>query len=493
HDAETGAGLLNMTAAVHLAKVTKPEVEVDEKSLQFIPLTWSGEGLVTPMERAADPDVSSPGSSQVSNSSNPVRTFSDFLKVFGNTQSSGFRIFLRRIFDGFYLQNKYNNKGLVGRLLFQTHRGLDNRIATRYSSDGQNWSAWKKENIPNEVTYYQPVVAKLNGVAYQSHVGKDKKIYTRSSTNGINWTAWKSANVSNEETNYAVAMTALNGRLYQSHVGKDKKIYTRSSTNGINWTAWKSANVSNEEAYGDPWLEAFNGKLYQYHIGKEGYLYMRSSNDEQNWSAWKRMGNARTHFPEKKDGGGKYYPELASFSTDKWDIQSGDDNQFRPNSPFGGSNQMWKTSDTVRQVYTDLSKAIFGSRVHMNAGYAYDQSYYNGFGKWHAGIDMGAPAGTPIKAVVGGTVNWVNSDFMGIDSDDGNHWVYGHLGTKYVSRGQRIEVGQTLAVLDFANHLHLEVQHGHSYKRTNGAHPNQGYVRSVTMSPLQAYWKLRNR
>ncbi|MEQ8757085.1 MAG: M23 family metallopeptidase, partial [Coleofasciculus sp. G1-WW12-02] len=143
------------------------------------------------------------------------------------------------------------------------------------------------------------------GRLYQSHVGKDNQIYTRSSTNGINWTAWKKPNIPNEETNHAVAMAAFNGRLYQSHVGKDKKIYTRSSTNGINWTAWKAANVPNEETYGTPWLDAFNGKLYQYHIGKDSYLYMRSSNDGENWNAWKKMGNARTHLPEvKRNTGG---------------------------------------------------------------------------------------------------------------------------------------------------------------------------------------------
>ncbi|MBP0003764.1 MAG: DUF4114 domain-containing protein [Cyanobacteria bacterium SBC] len=192
-------------------------------------------------------------------------------------------------------------------------------------------------------------------------------------------------------------------------------------------------------------------------------------------------------------GSGKYHPKLTSFSAEKWDLQSGDDNQFRSDSPFGGGDQRWKTDDAVRQVYTDLSKAIFGDRVHMNTGYAYDQGYRNYYGKWHAGIDMGSPAGTAIKAVVGGTVRWVNSNFMGIDSDDGNHWVYGHLGAKYVYQGKRIEAGTTLARLDSANHLHLEVQHGHGYKRTNGAHPDRNFVRNVTMSPLQAYWQLRNR
>ncbi|MBD1895739.1 PA14 domain-containing protein [Coleofasciculus sp. FACHB-129] len=47
---ETGAGLLNLAAAVGIAKVTKPEPYDCEKIL--IPTTWGGSGQVTPSERA---------------------------------------------------------------------------------------------------------------------------------------------------------------------------------------------------------------------------------------------------------------------------------------------------------------------------------------------------------------------------------------------------------------------------------------------------------
>jgi murein DD-endopeptidase MepM/ murein hydrolase activator NlpD len=50
NDAETGAGLLNLTAAVHLAKVTKPQEHSTPAILS--PETWSGEGVFTPGERA---------------------------------------------------------------------------------------------------------------------------------------------------------------------------------------------------------------------------------------------------------------------------------------------------------------------------------------------------------------------------------------------------------------------------------------------------------
>ena len=51
-DAETGAGLLNIAAAVSLAKVTEGEDYLTPAI--DIPTTWSGEDVVTPTERAAD-------------------------------------------------------------------------------------------------------------------------------------------------------------------------------------------------------------------------------------------------------------------------------------------------------------------------------------------------------------------------------------------------------------------------------------------------------
>ncbi|MFP5273157.1 S8 family serine peptidase [Coleofasciculus sp.] len=50
HDAETGAGLLNIAAAVHLAKATTAREHSTPAILS--PETWSGEGVFTPGERA---------------------------------------------------------------------------------------------------------------------------------------------------------------------------------------------------------------------------------------------------------------------------------------------------------------------------------------------------------------------------------------------------------------------------------------------------------
>jgi N-acetylmuramoyl-L-alanine amidase len=51
-DLETGSGLVNMAAAIPLAKATESEAYNPE--LQIVAMTWSGEGKVTPMERAVN-------------------------------------------------------------------------------------------------------------------------------------------------------------------------------------------------------------------------------------------------------------------------------------------------------------------------------------------------------------------------------------------------------------------------------------------------------
>ncbi|MEA5579513.1 FG-GAP-like repeat-containing protein, partial [Anabaena sp. UHCC 0451] len=197
-----------------------------------------------------------------------------------------------------------------------------------------------------------------------------------------------------------------------------------------------------------------------------------------------------------------YYSQLNTFSESQWDQQSGDNNQFEANPLGGGGDQRWKTDDRIEQIYTDLSHTIFGYRVAMTAGYAYDQSYYNGLGKWHAGLDMGAGNGTTIKAAIGGSVAWISGSadgyvFVGINSDDGRQWVYGHLkSTSGLWNGKRINAGDTVGLVGYyggAPHLHLEVQNGHAYGNTQGAMTNQSTLLNVTVSPLLAYWQWRNR
>ncbi|WP_231699672.1 MULTISPECIES: M23 family metallopeptidase [Corynebacterium] len=94
------------------------------------------------------------------------------------------------------------------------------------------------------------------------------------------------------------------------------------------------------------------------------------------------------------------------------------------------------------------------------------------WGTFHKGIDIANAVGTPILAVMDGTVidsgpasgfgQWIR-----IKHDDGTITVYGHMATLDVTVGQRVSAGQKIAgmgSLGFStgSHLHFEV------------HPNGG-------------------
>ena len=235
-------------------------------------------------------------------------------------------------------------------------------------------------------------------------------------------------------------------------------------------------------------------------------VYVRRSDGSQflpteKWTDIAYWGTEGTWFADVTLPPG-YYRELSSLSETQWDEQSGDNNQFEQYPLGGGGDQRGKTDDRIEEIYTDLSKTIFGDRVPMTTGYAYDQSYYSSNGTWHAGLDMGATDGATIKAAVGGTVEWIRGSgdgyvFVGINSDDGRQWVYGHLkSSNGLWENKRINAGENVGLVgwyDRAPHLHLEVQNGQAYGNTQGAMSNRDTLLSVTVSPLMAYWQWRNR
>jgi murein DD-endopeptidase MepM/ murein hydrolase activator NlpD len=89
------------------------------------------------------------------------------------------------------------------------------------------------------------------------------------------------------------------------------------------------------------------------------------------------------------------------------------------------------------------------------------------WGEMHWGIDMAVPYGTPIYAVHSGTV--IMSRYYGgcgntvqIKHDDGVVTQYCHGSSLIAKEGQRVEAGQTIALVgntgySFGDHLHLEI------------------------------------
>ncbi|MEQ9368959.1 MAG: S8 family serine peptidase [Coleofasciculus chthonoplastes F3-SA18-01] len=79
HDAETGAGLLNIAAAVHLAKATKPEEHITPNLL--IPETWNGEGVFTAGDRAVNDNAPTLTVHNLHASPNEVISAANFFSV----------------------------------------------------------------------------------------------------------------------------------------------------------------------------------------------------------------------------------------------------------------------------------------------------------------------------------------------------------------------------------------------------------------------------
>ena len=89
------------------------------------------------------------------------------------------------------------------------------------------------------------------------------------------------------------------------------------------------------------------------------------------------------------------------------------------------------------------------------------------WGRLHAGIDMGAPTGTPIYATDGGTV--VKSEYYSgygnvvfIQHEDGRQTRYAHCSQLLVTYGEKVYQGQLIALVgntghSFGSHLHFEV------------------------------------
>ena len=118
-------------------------------------------------------------------------------------------------------------------------------------------------------------------------------------------------------------------------------------------------------------------------------------------------------------------------------------------------------SHTVQGVYlktTPVSGIItsrFGNRESIRT-------------RGHTGIDIAAPAGTPIKATADGKITF--SGYSGgygyvvkISHGNGIQTYYGHCSKLYVSTGEKVKAGDVIAAVgstgnSTGNHLHFEVR-----------------------------------
>jgi murein DD-endopeptidase MepM/ murein hydrolase activator NlpD len=93
---------------------------------------------------------------------------------------------------------------------------------------------------------------------------------------------------------------------------------------------------------------------------------------------------------------------------------------------------------------------------------------FTGKTKYHAGTDIAAPAGTPIRAVADGRVieSGVKDGYgntVVIQTDDGRKMLYGHNNQNFVQVGERVSQGEQIAEVGSTGratgpHVHFEVK-----------------------------------
>lgn len=110
----------------------------------------------------------------------------------------------------------------------------------------------------------------------------------------------------------------------------------------------------------------------------------------------------------------------------------------------------------------------------VSSDFGYRSDPFGGGGTvYHSGIDIPAPAGTPIVAASSGRVEWANysssaGNWIGISHGNGLYTVYMHMSALLVSAGTEVSAGQTIGLVgttgsSTGNHLHFSV-------RLNGAY-----------------------
>ena len=128
------------------------------------------------------------------------------------------------------------------------------------------------------------------------------------------------------------------------------------------------------------------------------------------------------------------------------------------------SNEVPSSSGWVSPVKSYSLTSPFGMRKHPILGYE----------RMHNGVDMAAPAGTPIYAAKSGKVTTASyqsggaGNYVSINHGDGFSSIYMHMTRYIVSKGQYVEAGQVIGYvgstgISTGNHLHFGISYKGEY------------------------------
>ena len=137
----------------------------------------------------------------------------------------------------------------------------------------------------------------------------------------------------------------------------------------------------------------------------------------------------------------------------------------------GGSGPMPAAPDPSPAPAPPPPAPSGGMVCPLQGSYSYSDTWgaSRSGGRSHEGVDMIAPAGTTIVAVVAGNADFrstsLGGNSVGLHGDDGNYYFYAHLSgyegsSRHVSQGEVIGYVGATGNANGTNHLHFEVHPG---------------------------------
>ena len=124
-------------------------------------------------------------------------------------------------------------------------------------------------------------------------------------------------------------------------------------------------------------------------------------------------------------------------------------------------------SYSLKMALGELFKCPITAKWRLSSPYGYRADPFTGVKKFHTGMDMAAPTGTPVKASLDGKVvavsyNQVYGNYVIISHINGYQTLYAHLHTATVKVGQRLNQGDKLGLVGSTGystgpHLHFTV------------------------------------
>ncbi|BAU96833.1 metalloendopeptidase-like protein [Corynebacterium suranareeae] len=136
-------------------------------------------------------------------------------------------------------------------------------------------------------------------------------------------------------------------------------------------------------------------------------------------------------------------------------------------APASAQTDFSALSSGVTNAVNNTVAEVTGTTVARPANGTFTSGFGPRWGTFHNGIDIANAIGTPIYAVMDGTVissgpasgygQWIR-----IQHDDGSISIYGHMEYLYVSVGERVSAGQEIAGMgnqgfSTGSHLHFEI------------------------------------